>query len=112
MRLNKMITGKEIWAGRSMTQRVEGSDGNQQGRTHQSTSRRRHEVAGAEGDRQLAEPWNGHQARPAGWRNTKRQVTRAEGQDPQRLTSTRNRPGATVSVLAHVVVRLRTKVSF
>jgi len=27
MRLNKMITGKEIWAGRSMTKRVEGSDG-------------------------------------------------------------------------------------
>ena len=27
MRLNKLITGKEIWAGRSMTKRVKGADG-------------------------------------------------------------------------------------
>src|SRR5262245_2196928 len=27
MRLNKLITGKEIWAGRSTTKRIEGSDG-------------------------------------------------------------------------------------
>jgi hypothetical protein len=27
MRVNKLITGKEIWAGRSMTKRVAGDDG-------------------------------------------------------------------------------------
>jgi len=27
MRLNKLITGKEIWAGRSITKRVAGADG-------------------------------------------------------------------------------------
>jgi len=27
MRLTKLITGKEIWAGRSMTKRVKGADG-------------------------------------------------------------------------------------
>ena len=27
MRLNKLITGKEIWAGRSITMRVAGADG-------------------------------------------------------------------------------------
>ena len=27
MRLNKLITGKEIWAGRSMTKRFKGADG-------------------------------------------------------------------------------------
>ena len=27
MRLTKMITGKQIWAGKSITKRVEGSDG-------------------------------------------------------------------------------------